>query len=97
MFISVCLVCVCRATAICFTLSVSRETIYPKVLVLNPKPPTLNSTLQLFYPRTANRRTQETLYAKMLEGWEKRMGVELVRDTLSILLILPIPTLTPKP
>jgi hypothetical protein len=30
---------------------------------------------------------QETLYAKMLEGWEKRMGVELVRDSLSMLRI----------
>ena len=28
---------------------------------------------------------QETLYAKMLDGWEQRMGVDLVRDSLSML------------
>eukprot|EP00802_Teleaulax_amphioxeia_P005525 Tamp_05529.p1 GENE.Tamp_05529~~Tamp_05529.p1 ORF type:complete len:935 (-),score=201.39 Tamp_05529:142-2685(-) len=28
---------------------------------------------------------QETLYARMLENWEKRMGVELVRESLSLL------------
>ena len=28
---------------------------------------------------------QETLYARMLEGWEKRMGEELVRESLSLL------------
>ena len=28
---------------------------------------------------------QETLYAKMLDGWEQRMGADLVRDSLSML------------
>ena len=30
---------------------------------------------------------QETLYAKMLQRWEAKMGLELVRDSLSLLCI----------